>query len=186
SDRAGADLIDDTQPDGLVGQQLQGPARPSPRRLGTGQRNELGFFLAIENLRNGRGCANLAAQDRLEALLHQLLAYPVNHRCAGLQSLDDPAVAPAFSRFGDISLQQDPRFQLLLGRTLPLADQLQQPSALFLAQPHDILLHRNRFCKTLLPGTCLRRAVRAASSTCAPWAAAVSLTMKSVGTPDAG
>src|SRR5438045_2098084 len=38
----------------------------------------------------------------------------------------------------------------------------------------------------LLPGACLRRAGRAASSTRAYWATAVSLTMKSVGKPDAG
>jgi len=36
----------------------------------------------------------LAAQYRLKAFFHQLLADPVNHRGAGLQGRDDPAVAP--------------------------------------------------------------------------------------------
>src|SRR6266516_1236992 len=37
------------------------------------------------------------------------LAYPVNHGCTGLQSLDDQAVTPAFTGFRDICLQQYPR-----------------------------------------------------------------------------
>src|SRR5215510_1924795 len=45
----------------------------------------------VENGRNRRGRTLLAAQYRFQALFHQLLAHPVNHGWAGIQSLDDPA-----------------------------------------------------------------------------------------------
>jgi hypothetical protein len=75
----------------------------------------------------------LAAQHRLQALFHQLLAHPVNHRHAGLQSLDDPAVTPAFTGFRDIGLQQYPRFQQPLRRALSFPDQRFEPLALICA-----------------------------------------------------
>src|SRR5271155_4267714 len=62
-------------------------------------------------IRATAGIARLAAQHSLEAFFHQLLARPVNHGRTGLQSLDDPAVAPPFAGFRDIGLQQDPRLQ---------------------------------------------------------------------------
>src|ERR1700674_3813766 len=94
TDRAVAGTIDDVELHDLVLQQPQAPARASLGRLGTSG-NQFGFLLAIENPRNGRHRALLAAQYRLKALFHQLLAHPVNHGCASLQSLNDPAVTPS-------------------------------------------------------------------------------------------
>jgi hypothetical protein len=89
-------------------QQPQGPARAPLGRLGTSQRDQFCFFLAVENPRNRRYRSLLAAQHSLEAFLHQLLPDPVNHGRAGLQRLDDPVVTPAFTGFGNVGLQQYP------------------------------------------------------------------------------
>src|ERR1700730_16501439 len=86
----------------------------------------------------------LAAQNGLKALLNQLLACPI-HRCsAGLQRLDDPAVAPSFASIRNVGLQQYPRLHQPLGRAFAFADHLVELLALVLAQPHHILLYRNR------------------------------------------
>ena len=53
-------------------------------------------------IRATAGIARLAAQHSLEAFFHQLLARPVNHGRTGLQSLDDPAVAPPGKDFDSI------------------------------------------------------------------------------------
>jgi hypothetical protein len=52
-------------------------------------------------MRNSWHRARLAAQHRLEVVLHQLLARSVNHGWAGLQSFDDPVDAPPFAAFPD-------------------------------------------------------------------------------------
>jgi hypothetical protein len=75
----------------------------------------------------------LAAQHRLKALFRQLLAHPVNHGNAGLQSLDDPAVTPPFTGFRDIGLQQNPRIQQPLRRALSFPDQRLELLALIYA-----------------------------------------------------
>jgi len=87
------------------------------------QRNQLSFFLAVENPRNRRCRPLLAVQHRLKAFFHQLLPDPVNHGCAGLQRLDDPVVTPAFTGFGNVSLQQYPRLQQALGCALAFSYQ---------------------------------------------------------------
>ena len=76
----------------------------------------LASFSPSKILRNRRRRALLAAQHSLEAFFHQLLAHPVDHGCAGLQSLDDLAVTPPFAGFRDIGLQQYPRLQQPLRR----------------------------------------------------------------------
>jgi hypothetical protein len=63
------------------------------------QGNQFGLFLAVKNPGNRRRCSLLAAQHRLEAFLRQLLPHPVNHGNAGVQSLDNPTIAPAFTGF---------------------------------------------------------------------------------------
>src|SRR5450432_2036156 len=95
----------------------------------------------------------LAAQHSLEAFFHQLLPDPVNHRCAGLQRLDNPIVTPAFTGFRHIGLQQYPRFQQSLRRTLAFAYQRFEFLTFLTAQPHNILLYRN----LLRSHDCLRR-----------------------------
>ena len=150
-----AGAIDNAEFHDLVLQQPQGPACASLGRFGTSQGNQFGFLLAVKNPRNRRRRPLLAAQHRLEAFFHQLLAHPVNHGCAGLQSLDDPAVTPAFTGFRDIGLQQYPRLQQPLRRALSFPDQRFKPLAFLAAQPHNILLYRN----LLRSHDCLRRHV---------------------------
>src|SRR6266853_4896038 len=75
--------------------------------------------------------------------LCQLLARPVNHRCTGLQGLDNPAVTPAFTGFRDIGLQQYARLQQPLRRAFSFPYQCFKLFAFLAAQPHNILLYRN-------------------------------------------
>ena len=138
-DRAVAGAIDDAEFHDLVLQQPQGPACASLGWLGTGQGNQLGLLLAVENPSDGRHRARLAAQHSLEAFFHQLLARPVNHGRTGLQSFDDPVVTPPFAGFRDIGLQQDPRLQYPSRRALSLPDQRFKPFAFLAAQPYNIL-----------------------------------------------
>src|ERR1035437_6668147 len=114
-----------------------------PWGFGTSQRNQFGFFLAVENPRNRRCRPLLAAQHSLEAFFHQLLPDPVNHGCGGLQRLDDPVVTPAFTVFGNVSHQQYPRLQQALRCALALSYQRFKLFAFLAAQPHNILLYRN-------------------------------------------
>jgi hypothetical protein len=134
-------------------QQPQGPARASLGRFGTSQRNQFGFFLAVKNPCNRRCRPLLAAQHSLEAFFHQLLPDPVNHRCAGLQRLDNPVVTPAFTGFRHIGLQQYPRLQQPLRCALAFAYQRFELLTFLTAQPHNILLYRN----VLRSHDCLRR-----------------------------
>src|SRR6202045_231751 len=142
-DRAVAGAMDDAEFHDLVLQQPQGPACAALGWLGTGQGNQLGLLLAVENPSDGGHRARLAAQHSLEAFFHQLLARPVNHGWTGLQSFDDPVVAPPFAGFRDIGLQQDPRLQYPSRRALSFPDQRFKPFAFLAAQPHHILLYRN-------------------------------------------
>src|SRR6266550_3947473 len=67
-----------------------------------------------------------------------------DHGWAGFQSFDDPVVAPPFASFRDIRLQQDPRLQYPARRGLSFPNQGFKPFAFLAAQPHNILLYRNR------------------------------------------
>jgi len=122
----------------------QGPARASLGRSGTSQRNQFGFFLAVKNPCNRRlyvaRCLRL--NHNLEAFFHQLLPDPVNHRCAGLQRLDNPVVTPAFTGFRHIGLQQYPRLQQPSALRLCLCVSGLELLAFLTAQPHNILLYR--------------------------------------------
>jgi len=104
-DRAVAGTIDNAEFYDLVLQQPQRPARPSLRRFGTSQGDQLGLFLAVENARHRRCRALFAAQNRLEPFFHQLLAHPVDHGWAGIQGLDDPAITPTLTGLRDIGFQ---------------------------------------------------------------------------------
>ena len=117
-------------------QQPQGPARASLGRFGTSQRNQFGFFLAVKNPCNRRSPPLLAAQHSLEAFFHQLLPDPVNHRCAGLQRLDNPLVTPAFTA-SDTSAFNNVAFSSPLA-ALPLHQRFELLTFLT-AQPHNIL-----------------------------------------------
>ena len=80
----------------------------------------------------------IAAQQSLDAFFPQLLAHPVNHRCAGFQGLDDLVVAPSFADFRDVRLLQDPRLHQALRRAFSFPDQRCQLFTFAAAQPHNI------------------------------------------------
>jgi hypothetical protein len=141
--RAVTGAIDDVQFHDLVLQQPQCPACAALRRLGTSQGNQLGFLLAVENPGNGWRRSWLAAQHSLDAFFPQLFAHPVNHRCAGLQGLDDLVVAPSFAGFRDVRLLQDPRLHQALRRAAPFPDQRCKLFTIVVAQPHNIFLYDN-------------------------------------------
>src|SRR3984893_14849690 len=143
-DRAVAGTIHNVEFHDLVLQQPQGPTRASLRGFGARQCDQSSFLLTVKNSRHRRPRPLLAAQNGLKALLNQLLACPI-HRCsAGLQRLDDPAVAPSFASIRNVGLQQYPRLHQPLCRAFAFADHLVELLALVLAQPHHILLYRNR------------------------------------------
>jgi hypothetical protein len=71
----------------------------------------LASFLAIENARHSRRDALLAAQDRFEALFHQLLAHAIDHARTGSQGGNDLAVTPDLAGIRDNGLQQDSALQ---------------------------------------------------------------------------
>src|SRR5271157_4004381 len=146
SDRAVAGAIDDIELHDLVFQQPQGPARASLRRFRTSQGNQFGLLLAVKNPRNRRHRSLLAAQHGIEALFHQLLACPVDHGWAGLQSLRNLAVTPSIPTFRDIGLEQYPRLQQPLRGALPFPNQRFKPFAFLATQPHHIFLYRNLLC----------------------------------------
>src|SRR2546422_10810102 len=81
-----------------------------------------------------------------EALFHQLLACPVDHGWAGIQSLCNLAVTPSIPTFRDIGLEQCPRLQQPLRGALPFPNQRFKPFAFLATQPHHIFLYRNLLC----------------------------------------
>lgn len=129
SDRVVAGALDDAELDDFLFEKPQGPARISIGRCRAGQGDEPRFRLAVENRRDRRRHALLAAEHGVEPFFHQLLANPIDHRDARIQSLDDLAVAPAFAGLRCIGLQQYPRLQKALRRSRAFADHLAQPLA---------------------------------------------------------
>ena len=100
-------------------------------RFGTRQGDQLGFLLAVKDRRHRRCRALLAAQHRLKALFHPLLAHPVDHRNTGIQSIDDLAVAPPLAGRRNICFQQDASFQEPPRRTFSFPYQAFQPLVFF-------------------------------------------------------
>jgi tetratricopeptide (TPR) repeat protein len=119
----------------------QGPACASLGRFGTGQGDQFGLLLAIENSGHRRRRSLLAVQHRRKALLHQLLAHPVDRGRVGIQSPDDLVVTPSSAGVRDIGLQQDACFQQRSRRAFALADQRFELPTFLPAQPHNILLY---------------------------------------------
>src|SRR4029453_7567118 len=107
------------------------------------ERDQLGLLLAVEYERHGRRLALLAAQNRCEALFHQLPADPIDHGRAGIQRRDDLVVTPPFAVIRNVGLQQNADLQQPPCRAFALPDQRLKLSALFGAQPHNVLLYRN-------------------------------------------
>src|SRR5271166_6875296 len=116
------------------------PTRASLGRFGARQGDQLGFLLAVENTLHGWRLALFAVQNRLEALLYQLLAHAVDHGRAGVQGRDDLVVAPSWPCLRDIGLQQDARLQHPSRRPFSLSDQFLKLLAFLAAQPHNVLL----------------------------------------------
>ena len=79
-------------------------------------------------------------QNGIEAFFDQALARPRHRRGTGVQSLDDPAVAPPLASVGYIRLEQDPSLQQLGGGMFALLDQGFKRRAFLRAQSDDVLL----------------------------------------------
>src|SRR6516225_7305352 len=75
-DRAVAGTIDNAEFYDLVLQQPQRPARPSLRRFGTSQGDQLGLFLAVENARHRRCRALFAGSKPPRTLLPPVACAP--------------------------------------------------------------------------------------------------------------
>ena len=115
------------QLDHLAGQQLQGPARPSRRRLGAGRRHQQRLLLAAQLAR--RAGARLLAQRRLQVAQHEAPLGPVHRRAADPDAAGDLLVAgPGIGR------QQDLRPLELARRMLAAAQQRCELVAFGLAQ----------------------------------------------------
>ncbi len=87
-------------------QQTDRPARMTGRRLGAGQRGQLGLRFVIKNRRNWRCFALLARKDRIKPLGHERLAHTRRHGQVGVECLDDLRVKPTRAALGLIRLQQ--------------------------------------------------------------------------------
>jgi hypothetical protein len=88
-------------------------------------------------------CALLAAQRRLKAFLHEVLADPSHHGQVGVERLDDPAVTPALAMAASIGLEQDPGFQDPLGWAFSFVGQPLQMIAFCFTQFDDVFLYRD-------------------------------------------
>jgi hypothetical protein len=105
-----------------------------PWRFGASQGNELSFLLSVENSRNGRRRSRLPAQHSLETFFDQLFAHPVDHGCAGCQSINDLVVAPSFAGFRDPPLTRSAPSEAPC-RAAPFLDQRRKLFPFALAQP---------------------------------------------------
>jgi hypothetical protein len=70
------------------------------------------------------------------------LAHPVNHGCAGCQSLDDLVVAASFAG-KDVRLQQIRAFSRRCAGLLPFRISVSSSELFAAAQPHNIFLYDN-------------------------------------------
>jgi hypothetical protein len=84
-------------------------------------------------------------QRGLQPFLHQLPPRSFDIGDAGVQSLGDPAVAPAFASFRDIRLQKDARLGQQSRRPLACANKPGKLLPLLRAQPHDVFFDGNFF-----------------------------------------
>src|ERR1700719_671512 len=84
-------------------------------------------------------------QHGLEPFLDQLSPGAKDIGDAGIQSLGDPAVAPALARLRHVDLQKDAGLRQQLRGTLAFVDQVVELRALLSAQPYNIFLDGNLF-----------------------------------------
>lgn len=84
--------------------------------------------------------ACLASEGGLESLPDIAASHPLNGRNAHIQGVPDGFIGPAILPVGAIRLEQNARMGQGLGRGLALLREVQQQSALFGLQPHDIFL----------------------------------------------
>jgi hypothetical protein len=126
------------------------------RWFGTGEGDQPGFLLAIENPGDRRPFAGFPAQDGVEPLIDQALPGPMDGREAGIERFHDPAVAPAVAVFGNIGLEQDARLQGQARGVGSLMDHRFERLTLFGAQPDNVFsdfVHRHDPIPRNLPTT---------------------------------
>jgi hypothetical protein len=91
----------------LLGEKPQGPARPSLGRGLAGERDQVGFLGAIQLALIGARPRAVGSQRRLQALLDEALAQPLDGGNACMEGFGDALVRPARSIVGLIRLEQD-------------------------------------------------------------------------------
>ena len=77
----------------------------------TGQRDQLCFGGAVKNPGRGEFGLYLRVSAASKTFVHQLASCSLDSGDAGVESLGDPGVAPAFARLRDIGLQEDARLR---------------------------------------------------------------------------
>jgi hypothetical protein len=90
-------MVDDLALDHVLRQQADGPARVAGRRLGAGERDQLGLRGAVEDRRGARHLALLAGEHGIEPLLHQFGAHVHHHGDVGVERLADLLIGPALA-----------------------------------------------------------------------------------------
>src|SRR5512135_3222902 len=135
------DRVDDLQLDELVGQKLHRPGGTALRRRRAGQGDEPGLGPAVELPRSARAVLRLAAQGRLQALLDEPLADPLDGSDADVEGLGDPVVVPSGSFGGGIGLEQDAGVGELLGGRFASGDEVVQVPAFLGGQGDGVFLH---------------------------------------------
>ena len=126
----------------LVGQQLQRPALSPIRSLATGQMNQLGFSLAIQRAPFGTFPWKASGKSHFQVLLHKAL-FDANHRAAtDGEDLGNLPIGGTRFALTLITHQQHPGDQIVLGWSAAHMEHRLQPSALLLAQFHEIAVVR--------------------------------------------
>jgi len=83
--------------DNFLFQQTQAPFCVARRRWPTRQRDRLGFRHTIENPSSGRVGIGFTGQNSLKTFLNLLPPRSLDGGDASIQSLGNPAIAPAFA-----------------------------------------------------------------------------------------
>jgi hypothetical protein len=133
-------MIHNVQFDNFAFQQAQRPFRAAFGRLRTGQGDEPGLFLAIEDARNGRRRALLAVQHRVDTALSKLLPNTGAHHRICAQGFGNFWIVPVRPPPAFVSPQEYPCLKLFLGRALAFPDQLFEPLPFVCAQFDNIAL----------------------------------------------
>lgn len=128
--------------DQSIRQEPERPTAPTCWRASTGQGNEVGLLVAIEQSRTARyGAAN---EDTIETPFDERATDPMDCNRSEIQSVADLLVGPRRAKGTAIGLEQDARPGQLARRRLAFGDERFQQAAFLDRQPHDEFLVHDR------------------------------------------